>query len=74
MSVTKNLKISDKAVDKYGNEQKDKNFYGDTINVIEQFKLRPIIVGIGDVGKMHGKDEDVYKRQVYIFIIRIHNT
>ncbi|MBU5315138.1 stage V sporulation protein AE [Clostridium bornimense] len=57
VSVTKNLKISDKAVDKYGNEQKDKNFYGDTINVIEQFKVRPIIVGIGDVGKMHGKDD-----------------
>ena len=57
VSVTKNLKISDKAVDKYGNEQNDKNFYGDTINVIEQFKARPIIVGIGDVGKMHGKDD-----------------
>lgn len=57
VSITKNLKITDKAVDKYGNEQKDKNFYGDTINGIEKFKVRPIIVGIGDVGKMHGKDD-----------------
>lgn len=57
VSVTKNLKITDKAVDKYGNEQKNKNFYGDTINAINQFKVRPIIVGIGDVGKMHGKDD-----------------
>ncbi|MGF7058603.1 stage V sporulation protein AE [Brassicibacter mesophilus] len=43
------------AVDKDGVETSSKTLYGDTVDIINKFSI-PIVVGIGDIGKMRGKD------------------
>ncbi|AKL94967.1 stage V sporulation protein AE [Clostridium aceticum] len=48
--------IIDEAVDKDGNPTVEKVLYGDTVDIVEKCKV-PIIIGIGDVGKMQGKDD-----------------
>ncbi len=48
--------ISD-AVDKDGNPTYDRVLYGDTVDVIDTVPKKPLIIGIGDIGKMHGKDD-----------------
>ncbi|MCC5911619.1 MAG: stage V sporulation protein AE [Clostridiaceae bacterium] len=48
--------IIDTPVDKDGNPTLDKVLYGDTVDVVETCKV-PIVIGIGDVGKMQGKDD-----------------
>lgn len=48
--------IIDMAVDKDGKATFDDILYGDTVDVIENSNI-PIIVGIGDIGKMQGKDD-----------------
>lgn len=54
-SVDKNGYIIKKAVNKNGNEKKDKIIKGDTLDVLNKMKI-PIIVGVGDPGKMDGYD------------------
>jgi len=49
--------ILNKAVDKDGNPGFNKVLYGDTVDVIEQANPKPLIVGIGDIGKMKGHDD-----------------
>ncbi|SES75875.1 stage V sporulation protein AE [Natronincola peptidivorans] len=48
--------IVDEAVDKDGNPTNDKVLYGDTVDVVDKCN-GPIVVGIGDIGKMNGKDD-----------------
>ncbi|KPU28369.1 stage V sporulation protein AE [Caloranaerobacter sp. TR13] len=44
------------AVNKCGTETNSKVLYGDTVDVLNKYKV-PVIVGIGDIGKMNGKDD-----------------
>lgn len=44
------------AVNKCGVETSSKILYGDTVDVLNKYKI-PVIVGIGDIGKMNGKDD-----------------
>lgn len=55
-SVTKEGKIIDGAVDKYGTDMHDKNICGDTLSILKN-KKDMIIVGLGDPGKMDFNDE-----------------
>ena len=56
-SVTKYGAIVKKTVDKSGNPQYGKVIYGDTVDVLNVIET-PLIIGIGDPGKMNGKDCD----------------
>ncbi|NLY43140.1 MAG: stage V sporulation protein AE [Clostridiaceae bacterium] len=55
-SITKDGKKINHAVDKNGNELPGQKIYGDTLGVLRYAKV-PLIVGIGDPGKMDGKDD-----------------
>ncbi|KXG74205.1 stage V sporulation protein AE [Thermotalea metallivorans] len=55
-SVTCDGKIIEGAVDKEGLPQKNNVIYGDTVDIIKKCEV-PVIVGIGDIGKMAGKDD-----------------
>lgn len=54
-SVDKFGNVFPKAVDKDGNVKKDRLLKGDTVNSLADIDI-PIIVGIGDPGKMSGYD------------------
>lgn len=54
-SVDRSGEVIYKAVDKYGNGKKDKIISGDTVDVLNDLSV-PIIVGVGDPGKMDGFD------------------
>lgn len=55
-SIDKHGNIIGKAVDKYGNAKDTKILKGDTVNILSEVSL-PYIVGLGDPGKMDGKDD-----------------
>lgn len=56
-SIDKNGHVIEDAVDKDGNPAHDGHavVYGDTVDVLSDVDI-PIIVGVGDIGKMQGKD------------------
>ena len=54
-SISKNLNVVDKTVDKCGNIKEGHKINGDTVDVLNGMHV-PLIVGIGDPGKMGGKD------------------
>lgn len=55
-SVARNGEIVDSAVDKEGRELPDtREITGDTVSVLSHLHL-PVVIGLGDVGKMDGKD------------------
>jgi stage V sporulation protein AE len=54
-SIDKYGNIVNKAVDKDGNPKKNRVLKGDTVNMLSAVEV-PFIVGIGDPGKMDGKD------------------
>ncbi len=54
-SITKDGKIIEESVDKDGLSRGGNIIYGDTVDIIEQCEV-PLIVGIGDIGKMQGHD------------------
>jgi stage V sporulation protein AE len=54
-SVDKKGKITGYAVDKSGNIKSDKIIKGDTVDVLNDINV-PMIVGVGDPGKMDGCD------------------
>lgn len=54
-SIEKSGKLTDSAVDKVGNKKKDKIIHGDTVDILNDVEV-PVIVGIGDPGKMDGCD------------------
>lgn len=55
-SIDAHGNIIDKAVDKDGKATFEDVLYGDTVDVVESCNV-PIVVGIGDIGKMQGKDD-----------------
>lgn len=57
-SVNREGKLTCFAVDKTGNEKLDASsqLVGDTVDILNQLDL-PVIVGIGDIGKMDGLDD-----------------
>ena len=55
-SIDCNGKTVNNAVDKNGRETNEKILYGDTVDVINNYTI-PIVVGIGDIGKMKGNDD-----------------
>ncbi|SJZ62383.1 stage V sporulation protein AE [Selenihalanaerobacter shriftii] len=57
-SVDNNAKIVEGPVDKEGNSEIKGHLYleGDTVDVINKFKP-PLLVGIGDIGKMNKEDK-----------------
>lgn len=54
-SISKYGNIVPKTVDKCGNIHEGKTIYGDTVDVLNLIDI-PLIIGIGDPGKMDGKD------------------
>lgn len=54
-SIEKSGELIDRAVDKSGNKKRDKIIKGDTVDILNYNNV-PIIVGIGDPGKMDGCD------------------
>jgi stage V sporulation protein AE len=54
-SIDKYGNIINKAVDKYGNGKNNRVLKGDTVNMLSNTNVK-YIVGIGDPGKMDGKD------------------
>lgn len=57
ISIDREGNITEKGVDKYGiQEMEDGRLYGDTVYCLDGLNI-PMIVGIGDPGKMAGKDD-----------------
>jgi stage V sporulation protein AE len=56
-SVDNQGQIVEEAVDKDGYAQKslDNQIYGDTVDILTSLRI-PNVIGIGDIGKMEGKD------------------
>jgi len=54
-SITKDGNIIENTVDKYGNKAEGKKINGDTVDILESINV-PIIIGVGDPGKMDGRD------------------
>lgn len=55
-SITSDGQLVNGAVNKKGVRTKENTLYGDTVDIIQDCNV-PIIVGIGDIGKMEGKDD-----------------
>ncbi|QUH26017.1 stage V sporulation protein AE [Serpentinicella alkaliphila] len=55
-SVDASGNIVRNAVDKEGDPIKGKILFGDTVDIVDECKF-PLVVGIGDIGKMKGKDD-----------------
>ncbi|WP_428908987.1 stage V sporulation protein AE [Niallia sp. Krafla_26] len=56
VSIDREGNLTEKGVDKFGiQEMEDGRLYGDTVYCVDQLTV-PIVVGIGDIGKMAGKD------------------
>jgi stage V sporulation protein AE len=57
ISVTRQGRLISTPVDKEGDPQRREEFLcGDTVDVLRTLEV-PIIVGLGDPGKMHGSDD-----------------
>lgn len=54
-SVDSNGKIVKGSVDKFGNPMNSNSIYGDTVDILNCIHV-PVIIGMGDPGKMNGKD------------------
>lgn len=55
-SVDNRLNVTCSPVDKLGNPIDDRVIYGDTVDILNYINV-PVIVGIGDPGKMDGRDD-----------------
>lgn len=57
-SITADGKMTNKSVDKYGEVKKSANaiITGDTVDVLNDLEI-PVIIGVGDVGKMDKADD-----------------
>ncbi|QEK12453.1 stage V sporulation protein AE [Crassaminicella thermophila] len=55
-SITCDGEIINNSVDKEGLPKKGKVLYGDTVDIIDKCNV-PLVIGIGDIGKMEGKDD-----------------
>lgn len=55
-SITKDGRVIDNGVDKYGNDIRSKRMCGDTLSILRNVQ-NMVIVGIGDPGKMDFNDD-----------------
>lgn len=55
-SITCDGKIIKDSVDKEGLPKRGKILYGDTVDIIGKCHV-PLVIGVGDIGKMAGKDD-----------------
>ncbi|MCT4564459.1 MAG: stage V sporulation protein AE [Maledivibacter sp.] len=55
-SITSDGEVIKGAVNKSGERTDEKILFGDTVDVLGEYDI-PLIVGIGDIGKMDGKDD-----------------
>lgn len=56
IAITKNGRFIEGSVDKNGNPcWETKNIHGDTVDILKELDI-PLIIGIGDLGKMEGHD------------------
>lgn len=55
-SITKEGKKVDSAVDKEGLPVEGNEIFGDTVDILQELNL-PVVIGIGDPGKMDGSDD-----------------
>jgi len=56
LSVTNNGELVKKPVNKYGKPTKSEMLMGDTVEIVNCMDV-PLVVGIGDIGKMDGADD-----------------
>lgn len=58
LCIDVNLKETELEVDKDGQptQHAKRHVYGDTVDILSQLNI-PIVVGVGDIGKMKGKDD-----------------
>jgi len=57
LAITKEGNFINGGVDKSGEPNWDtSNIYGDTVDILRELDI-PIIIGIGDIGKMNGRDD-----------------
>ncbi|KRQ87481.1 hypothetical protein ABG79_00819 [Caloramator mitchellensis] len=56
VSIDNQGNVIDYAVDKDGYAKDDKIIKGDTVDILNDYDV-PVIVGVGDVGKMEGQDD-----------------
>lgn len=54
-SVTRDGNIIENTVDKYGKRMEGNKINGDTVDILDSIDV-PMIVGVGDPGKMNGRD------------------
>ena len=69
-SVDNSLNIISGPVDKQGNPAEGSVVYGDTLDILNRIKV-PIIVGVGDPGKMDGRDDCVLGAPVLTKALRV---
>jgi stage V sporulation protein AE len=69
-SVDRSLNIIGGPVDKLGNPSGDSVVYGDTLDILNNVKA-PIIIGVGDPGKMDGRDDCVLGAPVLTKALRV---
>lgn len=71
LSIDQNGNILKNGVNKEGVSTKDSNrVYGDTVDILNYLEL-PIIIGIGDIGKMDGRDHLKYGAPITLKAINI---
>jgi len=63
VSVTGSGAVVKEPVSKEGNATRGKELQGDTVGIINELEL-PVVVGIGDIGKMNGADDYHYGASV----------
>ncbi|HZX46838.1 MAG TPA: stage V sporulation protein AE [Clostridia bacterium] len=69
-SVDSSLNIISGPVDKLGNPSGDSVVYGDTLDILNSINV-PIIVGVGDPGKMDGRDDCILGAPVLTKALRV---
>ena len=69
-SVDRSLNVISGPVDKLGNPSGDSMVYGDTLDILNSINV-PIIVGVGDPGKMDGRDDCILGAPVLTKALRI---
>lgn len=73
-SVTKSQEVIKGQVDKYGNNvSRDRIVRGDTVDVLNTLKGKQIhyVIGVGDIGKMDGKDDPVAGAEITTQALRM---
>ncbi|MEW6724335.1 MAG: stage V sporulation protein AE [Bacillota bacterium] len=56
LSVTQDGQLVSEAVDKKGHPTGSWRLLGDTVDVVEKLEI-PVVIGLGDIGKMQGHDQ-----------------